>query len=69
MSENTAGGFLSHGPYEQKPESESTITITKNEHDRLVERDEWLSDLEQAGVDNWQGYDEACDIRRERKKE
>lgn len=29
----------------------------------------WLGDLEEAGVDNWQGIDYARDLRRERLKE
>ena len=31
------------------------ITISKQEYDDLRERDEWLTALEQAGVDNWAG--------------
>lgn len=45
------------------------ITITKKEYDTLVKRDEWLECLEAAGVDNWQGYDEAREILRESKEE
>ena len=41
------------------------ITITKEEYDKLNERDYWLTCLEAAGVDNWNGYDEAIDIKRE----
>jgi len=33
--------------------------ISKTEYGRLLERDEWLSCLESAGVDNWDGYDYA----------
>ena len=39
------------------------VTITKAEYDRLLEQELWLNCLEQAGVDNWDGYDEAIDIR------
>jgi hypothetical protein len=39
------------------------VSITKAEYDRLVERDDWLGWLEAAGVDNWQGIDEARDMR------
>lgn len=35
------------------------VVITKAEHDRLLERDDWLECLEAAGVDNWEGYYEA----------
>jgi len=41
------------------------ITITKQEYDFLVEDSEWLTCLENAGVDNWEGYSFACDLRRE----
>lgn len=33
------------------------ITITKYEYEKLLERDEFLCALEDAGVDNWEGYD------------
>lgn len=42
-----------------------TITISKNEYDRLVKRDDWLECLEAAGVDNWQGIEYAIALRRE----
>ena len=29
----------------------------------LIKNSEWLNCLEQAGVDNWEGYDIAIDIR------
>ncbi len=45
--------------------SEEAVTITKKEYDRLIKRDNWLESLEAAGVDNWEGYDYACDIMRE----
>jgi len=41
------------------------ITITKKEYDRLIEREEWLECLEAAGVDNWQGYDDARALLKE----
>jgi hypothetical protein len=41
------------------------VSITKAEYDRLVERDEWLGWLEAAGVDNWNGMDEAISMRNE----
>ena len=31
----------------------------------LEKRDDWLSCLEWAGVDNWQGYEHAYEIQRE----
>lgn len=42
--------------------NEEMVTITKAEHDRLVERDVWLDCLEDAGVDNWHGCDVAAEI-------
>ena len=39
-----------------------TITIPKSEYDRLVENSNWLGCLESAGVDNWEGIDEAKDL-------
>ena len=38
---------------------EETITITKKEYDKLVDDSNFLSALKGAGVDNWEGYDEA----------
>ena len=34
-------------------------------NDKLKERDNWLKCLEAAGVDNWEGYDIAQDMRDE----
>lgn len=44
------------------------VTISKQEYDRLVEDSEWLSYLEAAGVDNWEGVDEAMQIRKKDKQ-
>ena len=41
------------------------VTISKQEYDSLVEDSKWLSYLEAAGVDNWQGIDEAIRMRKE----
>lgn len=41
------------------------ITITKEEYYQLLEDSEWLSFLEMAGVDNWEGYGYAKDLMRE----
>jgi hypothetical protein len=41
------------------------VTVTKTEYERLLARDFWLGCLEEAGVDNWQGIDEAYRIKRE----
>ena len=41
------------------------IEITEEEFGRLQERDDFLSALEAAGVDNWDGYYEAHRIQKE----
>lgn len=38
-----------------------TITIKKLEYDLMVKRIDWLVCLENAGVDNWEGFDYAHD--------
>lgn len=42
-----------------------TVAISRAEYERLQERDEWLGWLEAAGVDNWDGMDEAIAMRQE----
>ena len=42
-----------------------TVTIPKAEYDKLLKDQEWLGFLEAAGVDNWEGYDYACEMRDE----
>ena len=42
---------------------EEMVTITKTEYDNLKEDLSWLQCLEIAGVDNWEGYDQAIDIK------
>ena len=42
-----------------------TVTISRAEYERLQERDDWLGWLEAAGVDNWDGMDEAIAMRQE----
>jgi len=41
---------------------EEMIEIKKSEYDSLRDRDDWLTCLESAGVDNWEGYDFAREI-------
>ncbi|MBF0208475.1 MAG: hypothetical protein HQK53_16480 [Oligoflexia bacterium] len=43
---------------------ENTVTITEKEYKNLKIRDLKLSALEQEGVDNWVGYDEAMKVYR-----
>lgn len=40
---------------------EDLITITKAYYDNLVDNQKFLTALENAGVDNWEGYDNACE--------
>ena len=42
---------------------EEMVTITKTEYDNLKEDRGWLRCLEAAGIDNWEGYDQAIDIK------
>ncbi len=39
---------------------DDTITIDRKEYERLLDRENFLDCLEGCGVDNWQGYDDAC---------
>lgn len=43
--------------------AEEMITITKEEYDELLSDSAFLSALQAAGVDNWDGYDVAQEIR------
>lgn len=40
------------------------VCIKKSEYDSLLDDLELLNALRAAGVDNWEGYDEACRIYR-----
>ena len=42
-----------------------TVTITQKEYNSLIKDRRWLYALENAGVDNWEGIDEAVIILRE----
>ena len=44
---------------------EETVTITIKEFQSLLQAQEWLSCLEDAGVDNWSGIDYAYELARE----
>jgi hypothetical protein len=41
------------------------ITISEEEYNKMLDRIMWLDALEAAGVDNWQGFDEAREIYKE----
>lgn len=41
------------------PETTTSVTITRAEYDRLMQESDMLACLEAAGVDEWDGYQEA----------
>ena len=45
--------------------NKETVTISKKEYDSLLEDRKWLQALENAGVDNWEGYDYARELMNE----
>lgn len=45
--------------------TEPTVTITVKEYESLQKDLQWLNALECAGVDNWEGYEEAISILEE----
>ena len=47
---------------------ESLIVIPKKEYDGLLDDENKLNCLEGAGVDNWQGYDDAMELFRQSKE-
>lgn len=42
-----------------EPLKPKTVELTISEYEQLLSDSQWLSYLEAAGVDNWQGFDEA----------
>ena len=44
---------------------EETVAISKKEYESLLEDSEKLSALEAAGVDNWEGYDNAMEMMKD----
>lgn len=44
---------------------EEKIAIPLSEYETLKRDSRWLQYLENAGVDNWEGWDFACDEARE----
>jgi hypothetical protein len=49
--------------------NQETVTITKEEYDRLLDREWFLECLKAQGVDNWQGYGDAWDMYEEDEEE
>ena len=47
---------------------EETVTISKKEYESLLEDSKKLTALENAGVDNWEGFDEAREIYQQLKE-
>ena len=45
--------------------AEETVTITKKEYDELISDKQWACCLENAGVDNWEGFEYAQDLYEE----
>jgi hypothetical protein len=48
--------------------SDEMVTITKKEYDGLIRQSTWLMYLEAAGVDNWDGYSYAFELKEEDEK-
>lgn len=46
-------------------EKTKAVTLTQEEYAKLFDRVMWLDALEAAGVDNWEGFDEAREIYKE----
>ena len=44
---------------------EETVTISKKEYESLLEDQKLLICLQNAGVDNWEGYDYALEMMEE----
>ncbi len=42
--------------------TEETVVITKSEYESLLEDSKWLRCIENAGVDNWDGFDYAREL-------
>lgn len=41
------------------------VTITKERYAELIDSEDWLNCLQNAGVDNWSGYDFARELYEE----
>jgi hypothetical protein len=59
------GDCIPPGSTGSREDSKDLITIGVKEYERLIERDNFLSCLESAGVDNWSGYSEAWEMMEE----
>lgn len=43
-------------------EPDKEIYLSLDEYANLIQRDQWLTCLEAAGVDNWDGYEYALEM-------
>lgn len=46
-----------------------TVTISIEEYEQLLDSAHFLECLQAMGVDNWQGYDDACKMYQEEGEE
>ena len=73
MKKNIQGGYTAPpGPKPIPPGgvvNKEMVTITKEEYDELKRDSFFLACLENAGVDNWEWYDEARTIFQEEYRE
>lgn len=46
-----------------------TVTISKEDYEEMLNEIVWLRCLDEAGVDNWEGYSYASDLYREASKD
>jgi hypothetical protein len=44
---------------------QDTVSISRSKYEELIRRSNKLEALEQAGVDNWDGYEDAMDLLEE----
>lgn len=49
------------GQFDAVDKATRQVSIDVAEYKVLLQRSEFLGCLEDAGVDNWDGYDQACD--------
>jgi hypothetical protein len=48
---------------------EESMAITKEEYEYLSQRDLWLTALERAGIDDWEGCEDALELYKELEKQ
>jgi hypothetical protein len=55
------GVFIVDGPLKMKGNEMADVTISEIEYKQLIESQKLLQALQDAGVDNWEGYGFACE--------